>query len=150
MRWKAILPAGAMALLVLGGSGAVASADPTPSVSDTPSPKIVNPDGQALKGGCGEGPDKPKQDGGSILQREDAAAIVAADLGISLEQAKEALAEIDRIAVNGRLEPAGAAFADVARRLGITPERLDQALRHLKQSMIDKQPALDKQPVPGS
>jgi len=73
---------------------------------------------------------------GGILADERAAGIVATSLGVSHEAAAAALSRlIPLAAAKGGLDPHSDGFVAVATGLGVTPERLAQALDDLKRGL---------------
>jgi hypothetical protein len=109
-----VLFAGAAAAVVAGASGvAVAS-----SASSTAS------------GG------KPSTAASSAPSRtlfdSKAVAVMAAQLGISTDQARNGLDQIQRLAAKGSIDPADPAFVAIARSVGVTPKRLASALDQVK------------------
>ncbi|WP_427885000.1 hypothetical protein ACQHIV_22740 [Kribbella sp. GL6] len=100
-----------------------------------------------LKPGRDDGKhDKGKQDGKGKKGADDprtspfttdaAAARLAASLGCSKAKAKAALLKL--VSAQRGIEPASKAFRDIAKSLGVSPDRLDNALRDLKQSMAKR------------
>ncbi|RSN05824.1 hypothetical protein DMB42_28300 [Nonomuraea sp. WAC 01424] len=109
------------------------------------------------KPGCGPGkpgpgkpgpddlgkPGKPgkhdKKDHG--ISQEAFAKMLAAELGVGYDRALRAAKALDALAGDGRLDPDSAGFRAVARQLGVTPERLLQALRNVKRALSESEPA---------
>ena len=65
---------------------------------------------------------------------------LSAELGVSVAQARIAVDELAALASagDGGIVPSGSAFKAIAKKLGVTPDQLNSALRHLKQSAPDK------------
>ncbi|MEV4392882.1 hypothetical protein [Nonomuraea sp. NPDC049607] len=102
------------------------------------------------KPGCG--PDKPgkpdksgkpgkgdKKDRG--ISQEAIAKALAAELGVAHDRALRAVKELDALSEKGRVDPGSAGFRAVAEHLGVTPDRLERALRNVKRSLAKSGPA---------
>lgn len=163
----------ALLALVLGGSGAQA-ASPRPGPAGEPCARTATcapadlaklkkqaaEDGaitsdQAKPGApdkgevnCATGMREPgdvKKESHSITPEELARALADA-LGVSLDRATAAARELDRLGRQGGIRPDSAGFAAVAERLGVSPDRLQEAMIAFKRGHAPK----DLKPTPGS
>ncbi|MEV4374333.1 hypothetical protein AB0J71_45265 [Nonomuraea sp. NPDC049637] len=105
--------------------------------------------GKPRDGGPGCGPEKTDQRGkpgepdkkGHGLSREAFAKALAAELGVGYDRALRAVKELDALTEKGRVDPDSAGFGAVAGHLGVTPDRLEQALRNVKRALAGTEPA---------
>jgi hypothetical protein len=159
-RLKAGLAVGMAAMLVLGGSGALA-ASPSPGPTDDPcgktsatcSPadlaKARAAKEQALRDEAAKGDAdkaaKATEDGKdqivsecsskAVLDPAELARALAAELGVGLEQATKAVETLD--AESGRIEADSPEFRAAAEGLGVSADRLMQALGTIKRGHAD-------------
>ncbi|MER6583319.1 hypothetical protein [Nonomuraea sp. NPDC001023] len=105
--------------------------------------------GKPRDGGPGCGPEKTDQRGkpgepdkkDHGLSREAFAKALAAELGVGYDRALRAVKELDALTEKGRVDPDSAGFGAVAGHLGVTPDRLEQALRNVKRALAGTEPA---------
>ncbi|GAA3820073.1 hypothetical protein GCM10022226_45590 [Sphaerisporangium flaviroseum] len=130
-RRKAVVVAAVIAVLGLSGSGAVAA-----SAGQHPPAAQCDP---GTEGSRAADPADKKAEGNAkdeSIGIEKLARALAAELGISVDQATSALQELFAHADGrGGLRPESPSFRAVAERLGITPEQLREALSRVKQSL---------------
>ncbi|MFI7466145.1 hypothetical protein [Nonomuraea sp. NPDC049646] len=166
---KTALALGTAAALTLAASGAVpaAAAGPCAQVSSTCSPADVRADagadlkthvkidvrterdpggGKPRDGKPGCGPEKSDKRGkfgekDHGISREAFAKALAAELGVGHDRALRAVKELDALSEKGRVDPDSAGFGAVAAHLGVTPDRLEQALRNVKRALAASEPA---------
>ncbi|MEV4111202.1 hypothetical protein [Nonomuraea sp. NPDC049695] len=151
-RRKAGLAAGMVAVLVLGGSGARA-ATPSQGVTDDPCAKAATcspsdiakmKEEEAAKAEAARtrGAD-PGKDGSTCsadvkqpasIDSGKLAQALADTLGVGLDRAAAAVQELDLLSQKGGMKPDSPEFAAVAERLGVPADRLNQALRAIKQA----------------
>jgi hypothetical protein len=169
-----------VAVLVLGGSGALA-ASPQPSPTGEPCARVatcsptepaklkeqaakddtLKPDPATADDlgrdavGCRTGMREPgavdskeRADGKqpSPLDSGELAQALAQALGVGLDRATAAADELFRLGEQGGIRPDSPEFAAVAERLGVSADRLDEALRAFKQAHAPK----DIKPSPGT
>ncbi|MFG1706708.1 hypothetical protein ACFLIM_26315 [Nonomuraea sp. M3C6] len=138
-RRNAVLVVGVAMALGLGGSGALAAsadqqaADDPCRTSATLSPadaaKIAAKKEAAAKDGrAGDRTDKPQEKGVGVSELAQA---LSDELGVSLDRATSAAEQL--FALSG-VDPDSAEFAAVANRLGVSAERLHQALKNFKRA----------------
>ncbi|MFC4114357.1 hypothetical protein [Nonomuraea zeae] len=148
-RRKAGLAAGMVAVLVLGGSGALADSpqrgpadDPcggTATCSPADLAKLKEAEAAKAGGprkdgpGCAADVDKPGSPDAGDLARA-----LADVLGIGLDRATATMDELKRLSPNGGISPDSPEFAAVAARLGVSAERLHEALKAVKQATAPK------------
>ncbi|MEU1726623.1 hypothetical protein [Nonomuraea sp. NPDC005692] len=168
---KTALALGTAAALTLAAAGAVpaTAAGPCARVSSTCSPADVAKDhtgeksadvqsgvrpdvrkgpggGKPRDGRPGCGPDrfdKPGKPGDKDhgVSQEAFAKALAAELGIGYDRALRAVKELDALTKKGRVDPGSAGFGTVAEHLGVTPDRLERALRNVKRALAGAEPA---------
>jgi hypothetical protein len=179
-RRKAGLTAGMVAVLVFGGSGALA-ASPQPKPTGDPCARIAtcSPaepaklEEQAAKDDTAKS-DRAKADGpgkgavdcktgmresGSVDPKERAdgkqasridsgelAQALADALGVGLDRATAAADELIRLGERGGIRPDSPEFAAIAERLGVSADRLHEALIAFKRAHAPK----DLRPGPGT
>ncbi|MFF0869678.1 hypothetical protein ACFYUV_48535 [Nonomuraea sp. NPDC003560] len=85
-------------------------------------------------------PGKPDNKDNGISQEAFAKAL-AAELGVGYDRALRAVKELDALTEKGRVDPDSAGFGAVAEHLGVTPDRLEQALRNVKRALAGAEPA---------
>ncbi|WP_248965099.1 hypothetical protein [Sphaerisporangium perillae] len=130
-RRRAVVVAGVIAVLGLSGSGAVAASagQEPPAVKCDPATvgsRAADPADEKAKANSKDEP----------IGTEELAPALAAELGISLDQATSALQELFAHAdERGGLQPDSPSFHAVADRLGISTEQLRQALARVKQAL---------------
>ncbi|OJV83553.1 MAG: hypothetical protein BGO37_09915 [Cellulomonas sp. 73-92] len=129
----AVAVASAGAAWVAGGNG---DKGPSPTASSS-----VSVDDQALRAQKMADLQKPRpaesaRPSGGILADERAAGLVASSLGVSHDAAEAALTQLIPLSgAKGGLDPHGDGFRAVATGLGVTPERLAQAIDDLKRGL---------------
>lgn len=125
--WTRVLVGGVTAALVAGAAGvAVASSTSAPGHAAAYSAKVSA--GTEKKGGKG-GP------GGSVFDNPKTAAFLAAQLGITADQAKEMVTQLKQLAGKaGSIDSSDPAFIAIARQAKVTPQQLASALAQLKMS----------------
>lgn len=159
-RRMAGLAAGMAAVLVLGGSGALAaSPQPEPTGKPCAGTATCSPDDLAkLKEEAARTAD-PGKDGvrcsADVKQSESPdpgkmAQVLADTLGVGLDRAKAAADDLSRLAKDGRLNPESPEFAAVAARLGVSPDRLHEALIAFKRGIAAQDDKLGPSKTPGS
>ncbi|MFB4284234.1 hypothetical protein ACBJ59_53730 [Nonomuraea sp. MTCD27] len=148
-RRMAGLAAGMVAVLVLGGSGALAAApqrnldgDPC-SGTATCSPTDLAKAKEAAaakaddpgKGGSGCSPEgeRPGTLESENLSQRLAQALADA-LGVGLDRASAAVHGLNALSQNGGIRPDSPEFAAVAERLGVSAERLQEVLKGFKRA----------------
>lgn len=134
IRRLAIVATITAAAAVSGGATWAASGQPpSPAASSS-----AAPDDQALRSAKSATP-RPAASGpatGGILGDPRAAGIVATYLGVTPDAAATALrALVPPTGAKGGLDPRSAGFGSAAQGLGVTPERLAQAIDDLKRSL---------------
>ncbi|MEV6037446.1 hypothetical protein AB0L65_40275 [Nonomuraea sp. NPDC052116] len=179
-RRKAGLAAGMVLVLTLGGSGALAASserdpadDPCAKVAactpaDDPCAKAAacTPADLAkakaakaaeLDGKCSPDvtkPDVTKQDMKKQehpVEKGMLAKALAASLGVGLDRATAAEEELNLLSQKGGINPKSPEFAAIAERLGVSAERLLQALTDFKRSFVqEKEIRPDAVKTPGS
>ncbi|WP_214316926.1 hypothetical protein [Nonomuraea sediminis] len=159
-RRMAGLAAGMVAVLVLGGSGALA-ASPQPGPTGKPCAETApcSPDDLAkLKEEAARTAD-PGKDGvrcsADVKQPESPdpgklAQVLADTLGVGLDRAKAAADDLSRLAKQGGISPDSPEFAAVAARLGVSAERLHEALVAFKRGIATQEDKLSPSKTPGS
>ncbi|MFD7154754.1 hypothetical protein ACFV9C_09160 [Kribbella sp. NPDC059898] len=105
---------------------------PASRVKTVLEPMLLKP-GDSNRDKGKKGADDPRK---SPFTTDAAAARLAATLGCSKAKAKAALLKL--VSAQRGIEPASQAFRDIAKSLGVSAERLDNALRDLKQSMAKR------------
>ncbi|MFG6198431.1 hypothetical protein [Nonomuraea sp. JJY05] len=153
-RRKAGLAAGMVLVLMMGGSGALAASsrrdpagDPcakaaacTPDdLAKAKAAKAAELDGKCSPGVKGKEQPKPVESGAL-------AKALAASLGVGLDRAKAAEEELNLLSQKGGINPKSPEFAAIAERLGVSAERLIQALEDFKRSFVREQDAVEKKP----
>ncbi|MET7337924.1 hypothetical protein [Nonomuraea sp. NPDC005650] len=76
-------------------------------------------------------PEQPKPVESGMLAKA-----LAASLGVGLDQATAAAAQLDLLSQKGGINPKSPEFAAIAERLGVPAERLIQALDDFKRSLV--------------
>jgi len=126
-RW--ITMAGAAAAVACLTASAVAAPSPGPAKSEAVVAATAK--GEPDKGGK---PGKPTED--RARTAEALVKGVAARLGVSLASAQEAVKELFALSDrSGGVDPDGAQFAAIARKLGVSPDRLERALGETKRAL---------------
>ncbi|MBB5779062.1 hypothetical protein [Nonomuraea jabiensis] len=173
-RRKAGLAAGMVLVLTLGGSGALAASSQRDPADDpcaktaacTPAGEPCAKDAACtpadiakakaakaaeLDGKCSpdvKRPDK-KQEQPKLVENGMLAKALAASLGVGLDRATAAEEELNLLSQKGGINPKSPEFAAIAERLGVSPERLIQALDDFKRSFVrgeDVKPDAGKTP----
>lgn len=93
----------------------------------------------ASSGAPAGGAKKPAQRGRDLTTLRAAAAALASRLGVSMSAAQDALHQLGVISARqGGLESNSPQFRAIAHRLGVSPARLDAALRAVKESLAGR------------
>jgi hypothetical protein len=130
--------AGVIAVLGLGASGAVAASAGQGPVQCKPG-TVGN---SAADKGDPAGKKGDTQD--KAMGTDELAPLLAAELGVSLDKATAALQELlAHTDKGGGIEPTSPSFHAAADGLGITTQRLMEALDHVKQSLDPVGQSLD-------
>ncbi len=98
-----------------------------------PAPAAPNPAAAAAKAAAAR-----SGSAGSSITSPAAVAALAGRLGVSTGAALHALQEFSALSRQGRVNPAGPAFASIARGLGVSPAQLAAALGGVKQVLAGK------------
>ena len=113
---------------------------PVAQVSAVLTPMLTKPDAPKARGegttkAEGEKAEGDKQGGAEQAQPfsiDEAAAVLAASLGIDQAKAKDAMTALVAM---GRSDTTSSAFQDLAASLGVSADQLEAAVRHLKETM---------------
>ncbi|MGW4963464.1 hypothetical protein ACWEPL_40135 [Nonomuraea sp. NPDC004186] len=151
-RRKLGLAAGMVLVLTLGGSGALAASSQRDPADDpcakaaacTPADiaKAKAAKAAELDGKCSPDVNKPdvkKQDVKKqehLVENGMLAKALAASLGVGLDRATAAEEELNLLSQKGGINPKSPEFAAIAERLGVSAERLLQALDDFKRSFV--------------
>ncbi|MEV4173741.1 hypothetical protein [Nonomuraea sp. NPDC049709] len=148
-RRKAALAAGMVAVLVLGGSGALAASpqrnldgDPCTETATCSPADLAKPAETATAkaddpgkdgSGCSPEGERPGSLESENLSQRLAQALADA-LGVGLDRATAAVTGLNALSQNGGIRPDSPEFAAVAARLGVSAERLQEALKGFKRA----------------
>jgi hypothetical protein len=99
-----------------------------------PAPAAPNPATAAAKSAAARSGSRA----GGTITSSAAVAALAGRLGVSTGAALHALQEIRALSPQGRVHPAGPAFAAIAGGLGVSPTQLAAALGGVKQVLAGK------------
>jgi hypothetical protein len=116
MRIRTVVVAAAVAAVVAGVSGVAVASSGSPSARD------------GVKAAMAASP-TPSPFGSKAV------AVLAAQLGISADQARHVLDQIQQLSAKGSIEPSDPAFVAIARDARVTTQQLASALDQVKKSM---------------
>ncbi|MCK2214827.1 hypothetical protein MF672_013640 [Actinomadura sp. ATCC 31491] len=152
VRGRTALVMATVATLLLGGSsGALAASGPRhPGKDEIRPPAVVKQDDFKKREACGTDTKDPVRKKQTRADQLKIAKALADELGVSLGKAMRAVKELDALSEQGGVDIDSAEFAAIAERLGVSPARLDKAMRAVKRAFAENegQDKMDKRTDP--